>query len=489
MISFDQVLLGAAILLLAGVISSKAAGRLGVPALLLFILVGMLAGSEGVGGIYFDDWSLAQYIGITALALILFSGGLDTEWKRVRPVIRQGLLLSTVGVFFTALLVGGAAMLMLGVSLLEGLLLGAIVSSTDAAAVFSVLRSRNTNLKGDLEPLLELESGSNDPMAVFLTLGLTGLLVGSGASIAGLIPMFVLQMGLGAVLGYGMGRGIVAVINRLRLEYEGLYPVLTLSMALLTYGATQFFGGNGFLAVYMAGLVLGRHSFIHKNSLLRFHDGLAWLMQIAMFVALGLLVFPSQLPGVALAGLAIAIFLIFVARPVGVFLSLPFSGLSFRDKTMVSWVGLRGAVPIILATFPLAAGVPRADTLFNLVFFIVITSALFQGASIPWIARWLGLDAPSRAQKRPLSEQMADGLSSHIVELLIPDNSAAAGKRIMDLRIPEGALVVLLRREEENVVPSGGTVLEVGDKMLVLGRDDVIDQVRAIVRKPKPSKR
>jgi potassium/hydrogen antiporter len=487
MISIDQTLLGVAVLLLISVVGSKAAGRLGVPALLLFILLGMLAGSDGPGGIYFDDFSLAQHLGVAALALILFSGGLDTSWRRVRPLIRQGLLLSTAGVLLTALLVALFASVALGFSLYEGLLLGAIVSSTDAAAVFSVLRSRNANLRGQLEPLLELESGSNDPMAVFLTVGFTGLLVNSTTSVAELIPMFVQQMALGAALGYGIGRGMVIVVNRLRLEYDGLYPVLTLSLAFLTYGATASLGGNGFLAVYLAGLVMGRYNFIHKNSLMRFHDGLAWLMQIAMFVTLGLLVFPSELPGVALSGLVMALFLIFVARPIGVFLSLPFSGFSFREKTLVSWVGLRGAVPIILATFPLVAGVPRADMIFNLVFFIVITSALLQGTSIPWVARWLGLDAPpARRQARQAS--LPEDIRSRLVELVVPDGSAAVGKRIMDLGTPEGSLIVLVRRGDEYLVPSGGTALEAGDNMLVFGHEEALNRIRALVRSPRPDK-
>nr|MBA3715657.1 potassium/proton antiporter [Pyrinomonadaceae bacterium] len=313
MFAIEYILTGVAVLLLLSILASKASGRLGVPALLLFLAVGMLAGSEGPGGIPFDDAYAAQFLGVVALVFILFAGGLDTAWEDVRPVFGKAVALSTVGVLVTAALVGLFAWGVLGFSPLAGLLLGAIVSSTDAAAVFAVLRARSVGLKGEIKPLLELESGSNDPMAVFLTAGLTGLLVNQNSSVIGLIPMFFQQMALGTALGYGLGRGMVFVINRMRLEYEGLYPVFTLALVVLTYGATASLGGNGFLAVYIAGLVMGNNDFIHKQSLIRFHDGLAWLMQIAMFLTLGLLVFPSRLVPIVGVGLLVALFLMFVA--------------------------------------------------------------------------------------------------------------------------------------------------------------------------------
>src|SRR6185295_1976295 len=341
---------------------------------LLFIVLGMLAGSDGPGGIPFDDAHLAQSLGVVALALILFSGGLDTEWASVRPVLGKGLALSTVGVLITAILVGLFAKVVLGFSLLEGVLLGAIVSATDAAAVFSVLRARSVGIKGHVRPLLELESGSNDPMAVFLTTGLIGIMTHPGESVFSLIPMFIQQMALGAALGYAMGKLIVLTINRLALEFEGLYPVLTLSLILLTYGAVAALGGNGFLSVYIAGLIMGKNDFIHKRSVTRFHDGLAWLMQIAMFLALGLLVFPSHLLPIVGLGLLSSLFLMLIARPVSVLVTLAFSRMGLNEKLMISWVGLRGAVPIVLATFPLLAGMPKSEIIFDLVFFIVLTS-------------------------------------------------------------------------------------------------------------------
>jgi len=487
MIATEYVLLGASVLLLLSILASKASGRLGVPALLLFLGIGMLAGSDGPGGIYFDDARLSQSLGVVALALILFAGGLDTDWNSIRPVFREGLALSTLGVLFTALLVGGFVTWVLHFSLLEGLLLGAIVSSTDAAAVFAVLRSRNVSLRGSLEPLLELESGSNDPMAVFLTIGFIRLLATPTASATSLIPLFVLQMALGAALGYGIGKMTVHFVNRLRLEYEGLYPVLTLSLVIFIYGAATSLGGNGFLAVYLAGLVMGNSDFIHKRSLIRFHDGLAWLMQITMFLTLGLLVFPSRLIPIAGSGLLIAAFLMLIARPIGVFVSLAFTKRSLREKVMVSWVGLRGAAPIILATFPYLAGISKADTVFHLVFFIVLTSVLIQGTSIPLVARWLGVDAPATDRRQHPLEFVPAGSSRHdLVEIKIPPGSAAAGKQIVELGLPIGALAVLINRSGDYIVPSGGTVLAEGDTVLVLADKESLARARSVLQSPPP---
>jgi cell volume regulation protein A len=484
MISIEHILLGTAVLLLLSILASKASGRLGVPSLLLFLGVGMLAGSEGPGGIPFDNAYVAQSLGVVALVFILFAGGLETAWESARTVIWKAVALSTLGVIITALSVGLFATYILGFSLLQGLLLGAIVSATDAATVFAVLRARSVGLKGEIRPLLELESGSNDPMAVFLTVGLTGLLTRPDASMLGLIPHFFQQMALGALLGYAFGKGMVFVINRMRLEAEGLYPVMTMAMVMLAYAGTAAVGGNGFLAVYLAGLVLGNHDFIHKQSLIRFHDGLAWLMQIAMFLALGLLVFPSRLLPVMGAGLLAALVLMFVARPLSVYITLVFTRMGWREKTMISWVGLRGAVPIILATFPLLAGVPHADTIFNIVFFIVLTSVLLQGTTLPVVARWLKVDAllPVKHQY-PLEVVETGGhkVTSELIEVPIPADSPTVGRQIVELGLPRGALVVLVGRQEEFFVPRGATVLEAGDSLLVLADKESLAAVRALV--------
>lgn len=483
MIPVENLLLVASILLLISIIASKASGRLGIPALLLFLIIGMLAGSEGPGGIHFDDAWLAQLVGVVALAFILYDGGLSTEWQVIRPVIRGGILLSTVGVLVSAILVGFFATLVLNFSLIEGLLLGAIISSTDAAAVFSILRSRDVRLKGNLEPLLELESGSNDPMAVFLTIGFTGLLINQDGRIVDLVPMFFRQMALGIALGFGLGKGMVFVVNRLRLGYEGLYPVLTIALVLLAYGATAYLGGNGFLAVYLAGLVMRHNDFLHRRSVVRFHDGLSWLMQIAMFLTLGLLVFPSQLIPVIGVGVLVSVFLIMVARPASVFVALIFSKIEFREKNMVSWVGLRGAAPIILATFPLVAQVPQASTIFNLVFFIVLTSVLFQGMFIMPVARWLKVDGTTikRPLRPPLEYIETEYTDSLLEELQVKPESKVVGKKIVDLYLPDKALIVLIEEEGKFIVPSGGTVLNAGDRLLVLADSESLKKVEDIL--------
>ncbi len=478
----EYILLGASVLLLLSILASKVASKLRVPALLIFILVGMFAGSEGPGGIEFNNPWAAQLLGVIALAFIIFSGGLHSSWKSVSPVLWTGVSLSTVGVFLTAILVGVFVHLLLDFSILTALLLGAIVSSTDAAAVFSVMSSSGTKLKGSLKDLLEFESASNDPMAVILTLGFIHLITNPEASVWSMIFLLLQQMILGIVIGFIMGKAIVFKVNRLRLDYEGLYPVLTLSLVVFTYGITATIGGSGFLAVYIAGLIMGGSEFINKQSLTRFHDGLAWLMQITMFLILGLLVFPSQIVPVIVSGILISLFLIFVARPVGVFFSLPFGKINFKEKTFISWVGLRGAVPIILATFPLLAGVPKADILFNVVFFIVITSVLIQGATIPLVARWLGVDALDSTTKTDHVEfEFSYDTGSQKTDLVIPRDSEAIGKQVVELGLPESTIILLIKRENSSIVPRGATVIEGGDKLLFISENDDLPKIKSIL--------
>lgn len=384
---FDEWLLISSVLLFLSIFAWKVSYKLGIPALLLFLAIGMLAGSDGPGGIYFDSASVAQAVGVVALAFILFAGGLDTEWKVVRPALGGALALSTIGVLLTAVVVALFALLLFHVSFAEGLLLGGIISATDAAAVFSVLGGRK--LSGRITPLLELESGCNDPMAVFLTIGLTNLLANPHESVFALLLLFVQQMGIGAIFGLLLGWAAIYLTGRLKLEEAALYPVLTIALVLLSYGLTATLGGSGFLAVYLVGVLLGNSSVQRVNRLTRFHDSLAWLMQIAMFLILGLLIFPSHLPAVFGSGLLITAVAIFIARPVAVLITLLPMKMPLREKLFVSWVGLRGAVPIVLATFPLLAGLHNASLLFDLVFFVVFASVLLQGASIPLVARWL----------------------------------------------------------------------------------------------------
>ena len=387
-------------LIILSILSIKLSNRFGIPSLVLFLAIGMLAGSDGLGGLSFDNPSLVRSLGITALVLILFSGGLDTEWTAIRPIMWQGLSLSTIGVLITALLIGVFVAWVQGFSFLEGLLLGAIVSSTDAAAVFMVLRARKTKIPRRLIQLLEFESGSNDPMAVMLTIALIQLLMEPSTPFGELVVFFVMQMGVGAVIGIAMGEIMRRSFNALDLELEGIYPVLSMALALLTYGLTDYLDGSGFLAVYLAGLVMARKPFTHQQSVLRFHDGLAWLMQVTMFLTLGLQVFPARLVPIAGVGLLVSLFLIFIARPVCVHAALAFSPMSFREQTLVAWAGLRGAVPIILATFPIVAGLQQADMIFHMVFFIALTSVVIQGTAIPWLTRLLKIGGPPSKEVR-----------------------------------------------------------------------------------------
>ncbi|NTU83077.1 MAG: potassium/proton antiporter [Chloroflexales bacterium] len=469
-----------AMLLIVSIIATRASHRLGVPALILFLAIGMVAGSDGPGRIFFNDYGLAQAVGVVALAFILFSGGLDTDWPTIRPILSQGLALANIGVIISAGLVGAFASWAMGLTLLEGLLLGAIVSSTDAAAVFSVMRMQGVNLKHRLEPLIELESGSNDPIAVFLTVGLTGILGAGGGSLLTLVPSFLLQMALGTAGGYLFGRLMVWSINHIRLQQEGLYVVFTVGLMLLTYSATYLLGGNGFLAVYLAGIVVGNANLVHKRSVLRFHDGMAWLMQIGMFLCLGLLVYPSQLLLVAGWGVLMALFLVLVARPLSVVAALVWFRRSPRELAMVSWAGLRGAVPIVLATYPLLAGLPRAQTIFDLVFFIVVVSVLLQGISIAWVARLLGVNdlRPHAPDARTFTPEVR--LSSRIIEAVVPPGSPLVGRSLIELGMPQGVLLVQIQRGGAQIIPDGATILRADDHLLMLTTPEALPSLAAL---------
>jgi len=482
----ELILLIAAAILVISVVLSKVSERIGIPTLLLFLGIGMLAGSDGPGGIYFDDARLAQSLATVALAYILFAGGLETDFGSVRRTLKPGLSLATMGVLLTALVTGVFVWQVLGLSWMNSLLIGAIVSSTDAAAVFAVLRSKSVGLKEPLRPLLELESGSNDPMAVFMTVGLIELIKNPERSFLVLIPLFVQQMALGLVLGYVMARLFIHLIKRIALDYEGLYPVLSLGWVLLTYALTAWLGGSGFLAVYISGLVLGHLPFSHKKSLIRFQDGISWLMHVLMFFTLGLLVYPSKLIPVAGKGLLVALALIFLARPVAVFVSLAFSRLSFREKHLISWVGLRGSVPIVLATFPMLAGLDESHFIFNLVFFIVISSVLVQGTTIPLFARLAKVDAPLVRQRRyPIDFDNSEGMDLQLIDLFVPYGSYAADKTILDLNFPRDSLITLISRNEKFIMPSGTTILQEGDVLLILTNRENMAKVQAILSRKK----
>lgn len=473
MLDANPLIFLAAVLLLAGVLLSKTSARLGVPSLLLFLVLGMLGGSEGLLGIDFDDFEVAQRYGVIALAFILFSGGTGTKWRDIRHVLAPGIALATVGVLLSAIVLGAVASAILGMPLLEGMLLGSVIASTDAAAVFSILRSKGVAIVPRLRHLLELESGSNDPAAVFLTVAMIALIEGSGSGVTDLFSWFVVQMGVGLVAGWLLARGLIALINRIRLEYDGLYPVLTVAFVLLAYEGTAWLGGSGFLATYVAGLTFTNAEFLHKRSLLRFHDAVAWLMQISMFVLMGLLVFPSQLVPVAGQALLVAAVLMLVARPLAVLLTLVPFRMPVRDVVFVSWVGLRGATPIILATFPVVSGVPNAETIFNVVFFVVLLSVLGQGTTIAAAARRLGLTTPLAAADRyPFDAVIAGDAAYDLRELTIGDGAPAVGRNVISLGLPPGVLIALVYRAGHVMVPQGGTTLEAGDRVLLLAEGE-----------------
>lgn len=462
----------AGLLLLLGISSSKLSARVGLPVLVVFLAIGMLAGSEGVGGIPFEDYRLANHIGSLALALILFDGGLRTSAGAIRLCWRPAVVISTLGVVVTAILTGVVATLVLGVPPLHGILLGGIVGSTDAAAVFAVFRSSGLRLPERLAATLELESGSNDPMAVFVTLGLIGMITGETATASGLLLLFLAQFGVGTVVGLLVGRAAVRMVNGINLEARGLYPLLVVAFGLLAFGAATALGGSGFLAVYLAGIVLGNSPLVFRRGICLFHDAIAWLSQIVLFVMLGLLSFPSRLAAAGLSGLVIAVALIFVARPfaVGVLL-LPFR-FSLRESILLSWGGLKGAVPITLATFPLLAGVSGADLLFDVVFFVVIVSALVQGWSLPVVARKLGLGMPAKRVPPVRVEVHAlRHLDGDIVDYTVGRTARIAGCALQDLALPDGVAVTLVVRGEEVIVPRGSTSLVPGDHVFVALRN------------------
>lgn len=468
-VTTENILLIGSTLILISVLAGKTSLRIGVPVLVLFLVVGMLAGSEGLGGISFDNPGLAQFIGIVALNFILFSGGFETDWHSTRPIMWQGLALSVFGVVLTAITLGLFVWWVTDFTLFEGLLLGSIVSSTDAAAVFSILRSKSLALKGHLRPTLEFESGSNDPMAYVLTIAFIGLVQSGDKPVWSVLPMLFTQLLLGGALGFLFGLASKYIINRIRLDYEGLYPVLSITLMFLTYSVTTAVGGNGFLAVYISAIYLGNQDLLHKRTIMKMFDGLAWLMQIILFVTLGLLVSPSSIVPVIGVGLLISGFLIFVARPLSVYITmLPFKVLN-RTRLFISWVGLRGAVPIVFATFPLMAGLEKADMIFNIVFFISLTSVLIQGTSIPLVAKWLHVSLPARVKAvTPADILLSEPINSEMAEFSVTGESAVAGMKIIDLRFPQNARIAMIKRNSKYIIPDGMTVILEGDKLIVL---------------------
>ncbi len=468
-LTIENILLVGSLLLFVSIIAGKTSYKFGVPTLLLFLAIGMLAGSDGIGGIHFDNPAIAQFIGVVSLNFILFSGGLDTNWTSVKPILREGIVLSTIGVLLTAVSLGTFVWYATDFTFYESMLLGSIVSSTDVAAVFSILRSKSLALKSNLRPTLELESGSNDPMAYVLTIAFLTLVINRDQSLASVIPMFFQQMIIGGAAGFAFGRLSKFIINKIRLDFEGLYSVLVISLMFVTFSATDFAGGNGFLAIYICAVYLGNQDLIHKKTILKMFDGLAWLMQIVLFLTLGLLVFPSKVFPLMGIGLLISLFLIVVARPISVFLSLMFFKMKLRRRLYISWVGLRGAVPIVFATYPLLAGIDKAEMIFNIVFFISVTSVLIQGTTLSIVSKWLHVALPEKVKKiTEIDKLIIEHPKSSLREFEISSGSYTVSKRIVDLNFPKSAFIIMIKRNGEYIRPGGSTQIEANDILMVL---------------------
>lgn len=476
----EFLLLIISILFFASIIVSKASSRFGVPVLLLFLGVGMLFGVDGFG-IQFDSIRVAQVIGTVALCIILFSGGMDTKLEDVKPVVGPGVMLATIGVLITAFVTGfiiwgimDKTSIGTNIGLLSSLLLAATISSTDSASVFSILRSKGLHLKNRLKPTLELESGSNDPMAYVLTITLISLVnQGGNPQYLPAIMNLVVQLAVGAAAGYCLGKGLVWLINRLKIENESLYPILVLSSCIFIFAVTYFMRGNSYLAVYIGGLVFGNSKFVHKRSTRNFFDGISWLGQLVMFLTLGLLVTPSELnwKHVILPGLIISLVMIFISRPIAVLVSLlPFKQYHYRDKVFVSWCGLRGAVPIIFAILCRAEEVPHADIIFNIVFFCTLVSLILQGTTLPLMARWLHVEdtAPKENKVESFDIDFPEEIKSATSEIEMTKHILSHGNLLMDLRMPEKTLAIMVKRGDNYFVPTGKTRLHEGDKLMVI---------------------
>src|SRR5690606_33643316 len=477
-LSIEIILLTLSLLFFLSILAGKAGYKFGVPVLLLFLAVGMVFGSDGFG-IEFNNIQLAQAISSIALCIILFSGGMDTKYKDVEPIVPQGLILATVGVFLTALFTGGAVWMILGftvqsaaIGFLTSFLLAATMSSTDSASVFSILRSKGLRLKNNLKPLLELESGSNDPMAYVLTITLIGMVgLESDPDYLSAAINLITQLIIGAIAGYIFGRLAVYIINIIRLENKSLYPILVFTFCIFIFSITYFLNGNGYLAVYVGGLVIGNSRFVYKRSSLNFFDGMAWMSQLIMFLTLGLLINPSELVPVIIPGLIISFIMIFITRPLSVFICLaPFRKMSLADKTFISWVGLRGAVPIIFAIMVLASDVPNARLMFNIVFFCTLVSLVVQGTTLSKVAQWLNLDEPPGDEVKELKNfdvEFSDEIKSVTSEIRLTENSLLNGNHLLDLGLPEKTIVVMVKRDGKYFVPNSETPLYEDDMLLV----------------------
>ena len=471
-----NILLIGAVLLMAGILIQKPGYRFGIPALLLFLVVGMIFGCDGLG-VQFDDVRGAQFVGMVSLSIILFAGGLGTRIKDIKPILAPGIVLSTVGVLLTTAITGifvwwisGLSWTSIHFALLPSMLLAATMSSTDSASVFGILGAQKMNLRHNLRPTLELESGSNDPMASLITTMLVDVLVtGDSVTVVSLLRIFLVQFVLGALLGFAFGRLGVWMLNRLNLDNRALYPIMAVAICFLTFSLTDTLGGNGYLAIYVTGIVIGNEKVSFRRETITFIDGLSWLCQIVMFLMLGLLVNPLEMWQVAGMALLIGLFMIVVARPISVFFSLiPFKNIPFKGKAFISWVGLRGAVPILFATYPVVAGLEDHYTIFNIVFFITILSLLVQGTSITSMAQYLKLSEPLLNDVSDFGVEIPEDSGSSLKDLYVTATMLEKGCFVRDLHLPQGQLVMMVKRDKELLVPNGQLELLEGDHLLII---------------------
>lgn len=477
-ITTGNILLVGSVLLVVSIVLSKAGYRFGIPTLLVFLIAGMIFGSDGLG-LQFHNASEAQFIGVIALSVILFSGGLDTRFGDIKPVLSPGIVLSTLGVILTTLFSGlfiywlsGFDVINITLPLTTSLLLAATMSSTDSASVFNILRSQRMALKHNLRPMLELESGSNDPMAYMLTLVLIQI-VGAGGVTAGEVAwMLFIQFAVGGAAGYLLGKAAVWIINKISLPNTSLYPIVVLGLIFFIYSITDVCHGNGFLAVYIAGIVVGNSRILFKREISTFLDGVTWLLQIVLFLILGLLVNPREMMSIAGAGALIGIFMIFIGRPLSVFISLlPFRKITLPSRLFISWVGLRGAAPILFATYPIIANVEGANIIFNVVFFVTILSLIIQGTSLSTMARWLKVSEPQPETPDNFGIEMPDELDTSLNAIDVTADMLVDGVTLKEVQLPKGALVMLIRRGKDYIVPNGSVQLIVGDRLLLISQE------------------
>lgn len=463
-----ELMIVCGLVLLICITSSKVLYKFGVPMLLIFIILGMLFGSDGVVGIYFDNYELTRELCSFGLVFIMFYGGFGTNWKEAKPVARESILMSTFGVIITSGLTGLFCYFVLKTSLLEGLLIGSIVGSTDAASVFSILRSQKLNLKGEIASILEVESGSNDPIAYMLTLIVLTLMNNGG--ISSIVPTVIGQIIFGILIGVILSKLTVYIMRNANFEVDGFYTIFITAIAILSYALSEWVGGNGYLSVYIAGIIIGNSKIPHKRSLVHFFDGVSWIMQIMLFFVLGLLAFPSELPSVIGSSILISIFMIIIARPIATFSVLSWFKIPFKQQLFVSWVGLRGAASIVFAIYAITSGIPLENDIFHIIFFIALLSVAIQGTLIPKVARKLDLVDDTKTVLKTFTDYQEDR-STTLIEYNVDSNSSWKEKTIMEADIPEEILIVMIKRDNEIIVPKGSTLINQGDILVLSGNN------------------